>query len=122
MSDQQPRTPGPEPPPASTRWQPGALPQNTQWQQQPTVIAPPGTVVPKSPGIAVIASLFLPGLGSMISGNVAIGVMILCLWLASWLLTVILIGFVGVFVFWVWGMAQAYRDAVSWNRHHGMIS
>jgi TM2 domain-containing membrane protein YozV len=79
-------------------------------------------VVPKSPGIAVIASLFVPGLGSMISGRVGVGVLILALYAISWILTIVLIGFIGVFAFWIWGMAQAYHDAVDWNRRHGFIS
>lgn len=83
---------------------------------------PPPMVAPKSPGVAVLASFFLPGLGSMISGNGGIGALILILYLVSWVLTLILIGFVGVFGFWIWGMVQAHSDAVSWNRSHGIIS
>jgi len=72
--------------------------------------------------VAVLASLFVPGLGSMISGNAGIGVLILVLWVLSWPATVILIGFLGVFGFWIWGMVQAHHDAVAWNRRHGLIS
>ncbi len=79
-------------------------------------------VAPKSPALAVLASFFIPGLGSMISGNGGIGALILCLYVVSWFLIIILIGFIGIFAFWVWGMVQAYSDAVAWNRRHGIIS
>jgi TM2 domain-containing membrane protein YozV len=89
--------------------------------QQPAPYPVP-MIAPKSPGVAVLASFFLPGLGSMISGNGGIGTLIMVLYFVSWALTVILIGFIGVFAFWIWGMVQAYSDAVSWNRNHGIIS
>lgn len=79
-------------------------------------------VAPKSPGVAVLASFFIPGLGSMISGRGGIGALILCLYFVSWMLTIVVIGFVGVIGFWVWGMIQGYADAVAWNRAHGIIS
>ena len=79
-------------------------------------------VAPKSPGVAVLASFFVPGLGSMISGNGGIGALILCLYVVSWILTIVLIGFLGVFGFWIWGMIQAHSDAVAWNSRHGIIS
>lgn len=85
-------------------------------------MVPPGTIVPKSPGIAVLASFFLPGLGSMISGNGGIGALILILWMISWVLTIVVVGFFGLLAFWIWGMVQGYNDAVAWNRRHGMIS
>ena len=83
---------------------------------------PQPMIAPKSPGVAVLASFFIPGLGSMISGRGGIGALILCLYLFSWILTIFLIGIVGVFGFWIWGMAQGYSDAVAWNRSHGIIS
>jgi TM2 domain-containing membrane protein YozV len=79
-------------------------------------------VAPKSPGVAVLASFFIPGLGSMISGRGGMGALILCLYIVSWILTIVLIGFIGVFGFWLWGMIQGYADAVAWNRSHGIIS
>jgi TM2 domain-containing membrane protein YozV len=79
-------------------------------------------VAPKSPGVAVLASFFIPGLGSMISGRGGMGALILCLYVVSWILTIVLIGFIGVIGFWIWGMIQGYADAVAWNRRHGIIS
>src|ERR1700733_4637470 len=61
-------------------------------------------VVPKNPGIALLISFFLPGVGSLYAGKVTTGVVIIACYIVSWILTIILIGFVGVFGFWVWGM------------------
>jgi TM2 domain-containing membrane protein YozV len=83
---------------------------------------PPMMVAPKSPGVAVLASFFIPGLGSMISGRGGMGALILGLYVFSWFLTIVLIGFIGVFGCWIWGMIQGHADAVAWNRSHGIIS
>ena len=83
---------------------------------------PPMMVAPKSPGIAVLASFFIPGLGSMISGRGGMGALILCLYVLSWILTLVIIGFFGVLGCWIWGMVQGHADAVAWNRSHGIVS
>jgi TM2 domain-containing membrane protein YozV len=93
-----------------------------QYPQQYPQPYPQMMVAPKSPGVAVLASFFIPGLGSMISGRGGRGALILCLYVLSWLLTVALVGFVGVFCCWIWGMVQGHADAVAWNRSHGIIS
>jgi TM2 domain-containing membrane protein YozV len=93
-----------------------------QYPQQYQRPYPQMMVAPKSPGVAVLASFFIPGLGSMISGRGGIGALILCLYVVSWILTIVLVGFVGVIGCWIWGMIQGYVDAVAWNRSHGIIS
>lgn len=94
-------------------------PYQQPYGQQPY---PQMMVAPKSPGVAVLASFFIPGLGSMISGRGGMGALILCLYVFSWILTIVLIGFVGVIGCWIWGMVQGHADAVAWNRSHGIIS
>jgi TM2 domain-containing membrane protein YozV len=84
--------------------------------------APVYSVQPKSPGISLLVSFFIPGVGSMINGDVGIGVGILIGYIVSWFLTLILIGFIGVIGFWIWGMVDAYRGAQRWNAKHGIIS
>jgi TM2 domain-containing membrane protein YozV len=96
----------------------------------PAQVPPPGfwppaypNVQPKNPAVAVVASLLLPGLGSMLSGNPGIGLLILVLWVISlffWL--IFLVGVPFTAAFWIWGMIQAHSDAVRWNRNHGIIS
>lgn len=105
--------------------QPGPYPPSQYPQQYQQPYGPPNPqmmVAPKSPGVAVLASFFIPGLGSMISGRGGIGALILCLYVVSWILTIVLVGFIGVIGFWIWGMIQGYADAVAWNRRHGIIS
>lgn len=84
--------------------------------------AAPYAVAPKNPALMVLASFFLPGLGSMLNGDTRRGVLILVGYLVSCLLTLVLIGLVGVFGFWVWGMVDAYQGAQRWNARHGIIS
>src|SRR3954471_10270803 len=79
-------------------------------------------VAPKNPALSVLASFFLPGLGSMINGDVAKGVGILIGYLISCVLVIVLVGIVGVFGFWVWGMVDAAQGARRWNARHGILS
>jgi hypothetical protein len=37
-------------------------------------------------------------------------------------LTLVIIGFVGIFGFWVWGMIDACQAAQAWNRARGIVS
>lgn len=85
---------------------------------------PYGTVVvaPKSPGLALIASFFIPGLGQFINGDGAKGAMFLIVYVVSWVLIFVLIGIPMVFITWVWSMVDAYTSAKSWNAARGIIS
>lgn len=79
-------------------------------------------VVPKNPAVALIVSVFLPGVGSMISGQSAIGTVILIAYLLGWVLTLVLVGFVIVPAAWVFGLVHAYQSAQRWNRDRGFTS
>jgi TM2 domain-containing membrane protein YozV len=79
-------------------------------------------VAPKSPGLALVASFFIPGLGSMINGEVGKGIGILFGYFVSLLLTIVIIGIVGVIGFWIYGMVDAYNGAKLWNARHGIYS
>jgi TM2 domain-containing membrane protein YozV len=93
-------------------------------QVQPYGYQQPGPVrvAPRSPALGLIVSIFLPGVGSMMAGKTGKGIGILIGWLIGWLLCLVLIGFVIMPVFWIWGLVAAYTDAVGWNRDHGIIS
>ncbi len=92
--------------------------------------SPPALVVsPKSVGLAVIASFFLPGLGSIINGQGGKGAVILVsylvlqflFWLTIWfLLGLIFLPF--ILGLWVWGMYDGYEGARRWNASHGILS
>ena len=83
---------------------------------------PPGYVAPKSPGLSLLASFFIPGLGSIINGDVARGLGIMFGYFVSCLLVIILVGILGVVGFWVWGLVDAYQGARLWNARHGLVS
>lgn len=80
------------------------------------------TVVAKSPAVSVLLSFFLPGVGSMINGEVGIGVVILVSYIVSYILILALIGILLVPIVWICGMVHAYSTAKSWNAAHGIIS
>ena len=96
-------------------------PYPQQWPQpygQPPAMA----IVPKSPGVALLLSLLIPGVGSIYAGNVALGVIILVASLIADVLCLVVIGFVLAPAVWIWGMIAAYLDAQRWNRERGIIS
>jgi TM2 domain-containing membrane protein YozV len=84
---------------------------------------PGGMVVaPKNPAVSLIVSFFIPGVGSMINGDVGTGVAILVLYVVGWVLVISLIGIPIALGAWIWGMVDAYRGAQRWNARHGIIS
>jgi TM2 domain-containing membrane protein YozV len=94
--------------------------QQGQQLQQP--YPQPVQVAPRSPALGLIVSIFIPGVGSMMAGQTGKGVGILIGYLVGWLLTLVIIGFVVMPAFWIWGLVAAYMDAVAWNRAHGIVS
>lgn len=79
-------------------------------------------VAPKSPGLALLGSFFIPGLGQLINGNGGMAAIFFVVWLVSWLLVFVLIGIPMVFGVWIWSMVDAYTGAQKWNARHGIIS
>lgn len=88
--------------------------------QQPVYVQQ--VVAPKIPALGVLASFFIPGLGSMINGKGGKGALILVSYFVAWLTTIVIIGWVAVPAVWIWGMIAGYQDAQKWNRGHGIIS
>ncbi len=79
-------------------------------------------VAPKSAGIALLASFFIPGLGTMMNGAVGKGVTILLLYIVSLALIFAVVGLLTTPIIWIWGMVDAYSGAKNWNTQHGIIS
>jgi TM2 domain-containing membrane protein YozV len=79
-------------------------------------------LVPKNPAVALIVSFFLPGVGSMISGQPAVGAAILVAYILGWILTLVIVGFLILLAAWVFGLVHAYQSAQRWNREHGFVS
>jgi TM2 domain-containing membrane protein YozV len=105
---------------------PYVAPAPTQYAPIAYTTAGGYAVAPKSPAVSLIVSFFLPGVGSMINGDVGIGITILLLWLLAIGLDVTLIGLIvgvplGLGMF-IWGLIDAHQGAQRWNRKHGIIS
>jgi TM2 domain-containing membrane protein YozV len=79
-------------------------------------------VAPKNPAVSLIVSFFIPGVGSMINGDVGTGIAILVLYIIGWVLAIGLIGIPLAIGAWIWGMVDAYRGAQRWNARRGIIS
>ena len=129
MSSEEPHNPYGRPgehPPAPQPY--GYAPAQPPHQQYGSASAQPQlpygyqAVAPKNPAVSLLISFFLPGVGSMVNGDVEKGVGILIGYVISLVLTIILIGFLGMFGFWVWGMVDAYQGAQRWNHRHGILS
>lgn len=88
--------------------------------QQPAPYAP--VVAPKNPGLGLVASFFIPGLGSLLVGRIGWGIGIFIAYAIAWISITVLVGFVLVPMVWAWGMFDAYLGAKSWNKRHGIIS
>jgi TM2 domain-containing membrane protein YozV len=74
----------------------------------------------KKPSVVLLASLFVPGLGSIINGDTGKGLGILTGFLVSALLAVVLVGIVGMFAFWLWGLIDAYDGATDWDESYAV--
>jgi TM2 domain-containing membrane protein YozV len=117
------QSPTPQPPmlPAPGNPQYGNYPQQPM-HPQPYGIGYPQQVAPKNPGLALVASFFIPGLGTLINGNVGLGIAIFAAYCVAWILCLVIIGFVLLPAVWVWGMIDAYQGAKKWNTAHGIVS
>ncbi len=83
--------------------------------------ASPSTVAPKSPGLALVASFLVPGLGQLVNGELAKGAVFLLAYLAALISVFAVIGLLAVPVVWVWAMVDAYRSAREWNLRLGTL-
>ncbi|GAA1161909.1 hypothetical protein [Ornithinicoccus hortensis] len=88
----------------------------------------PVRVEAKNPVISLVASFFVPGLGSFLNGDTERGIVIFAAYVASWigyaLLVWVLVGFLFLPValgIWGYGMYHAYRGAEAWNARHGVL-
>lgn len=79
-------------------------------------------VQPHSAALAVVASFFIPGLGSMLNEKLGKGIGILACYIVAFVLIFALVGIVAAPIVWIWGMVAANNDAHQWNRAHGILS
>lgn len=109
-------SPGSQPPRSSLY---GELPPSTNLPAQSYYHMPMPRAPRKEPGISLLVSFFIPGVGSMINGNIGKGVGILVGYVVGFLLSFILIGLPVMLGMWVWGLVDAYRGAEEANRLNG---
>jgi len=89
----------------------------------PTAAGQSGTAVaPKNPALHLIVSVFLPGVGSMMNGDVGKGVGILLGYIFSWVFFWLVVPLFIALGLWIWGLVDAYQGAQKWNQAHGIIS
>lgn len=89
--------------------------------------APGGMMPPrKEPAIAVLISFFVPGVGSMVNGDVGEGIGFLAAYIFGLVLVICLgwavVGLIGLPIslgIWAWSMFHAYQGAVNHNRAVG---
>jgi TM2 domain-containing membrane protein YozV len=79
-------------------------------------------VAPKNPAVSLLISFFIPGVGSMVNGDVGTGVAILVLYIVGIFLVIFLIGIPLLIAAWIWGLIDAYQGAQRWNARHGILS
>jgi TM2 domain-containing membrane protein YozV len=75
---------------------------------------------PKSPGVAAVLSFFWAGLGQIYNGEIGKGVMLIILHAISWLMMLIIIGFITTPILWIYGMIDAYKTAEKINAAAGI--
>ena len=66
--------------------------------------------------LAVILSIFLPGLGQIYLGLDNKGAILLVAYVVSAILILLIIGFILVIIIWIWALVDTIRSASALNR------
>lgn len=83
------------------------------FQNQPAQPYPPYQAAQplKSPGLAAVLSLIIPGLGQIYNGEIGKGLAMVIVSIIMWVLVWLLIPFLVIIVLWVYGIYDAYKKA-----------
>jgi TM2 domain-containing membrane protein YozV len=73
----------------------------------------------RNPAASLLASLLLPGLGTIINGETGKGVLILVAWITAWVLVLAIVGLILVPAVWLYGMYDGFQGARRYNLVHG---
>lgn len=83
----------------------------------------PPPIFYKNPGLAAVLSFFWMGLGQIYNGQIAKGIVFIVAYAISWVLMLVLIGFITTPVLFIYGIYDAYASAQKINmelaRHAG---
>jgi TM2 domain-containing membrane protein YozV len=100
-----------------------------RWVYATAVPVAQAIVAPKNAGLAVVASFFFPGLGTIMNGEGGKGAAMLISDFVLWFLFLLTFWFVLGFIFvpfmlglWIWAIYDAYEGARKWNARHGIVS
>ncbi len=69
----------------------------------------------KNPGLAAVLSFFYMGLGQIYNGQLSKGIFFIIAYTISWIMMIIVIGFLTTPVMWIYGMYDAYKSAEKIN-------
>jgi TM2 domain-containing membrane protein YozV len=72
----------------------------------------------RNPVASLLASLLLPGLGTIINGETGKGILILIVWITAWILVLFTVGVIIVPAVWIYAMYDAFRGARRYNVAH----
>lgn len=72
----------------------------------------------KSPGVAAVLSVLIPGLGQIYNGEIGKGIVFILLAVVFAILIVFLIGIFLYFGLWIYGIYDAYHGAERYNQSH----
>jgi TM2 domain-containing membrane protein YozV len=78
----------------------------------------PGTTS-RNPAASLLASFLVPGLGTIINGEMGKGLVILVAWITAWVLVLAIIGLILVPAVWIYCMYDAFQGARRYNLAHG---
>jgi TM2 domain-containing membrane protein YozV len=70
----------------------------------------------KNPGIAAVLSFFYMGLGQIYNGQLGKGIAFIVAYTISWILMIVLIGFITTPILFIYGMYDAYMSAEKINK------
>jgi hypothetical protein len=85
--------------------------------------APVPGAVAKNAVLYAVLGLVIPGLPSLlIRDDKVVGGIQLGIWVLSWILTIVFIGFLLWPVAAIWSAVTGYGDAQLWNRRHGFLT
>jgi TM2 domain-containing membrane protein YozV len=79
----------------------------------------PGTTS-RNPAASLLASLLVPGLGTIINAEMGKGLVILVAWITAWVLILAIVGLILVPAVWVYGMYDAFQGARRYNLAHAV--
>lgn len=85
--------------------------ENQTPQSQATVQPSVPPLMYKNPGLAAILSFFWMGLGQIYNGQIGKGIVFIIAYVISFVLMLVVIGFVTTPILFFWGIFDAYKSA-----------